>query len=133
GRGYFHREKTRGGGESQLVRFDPKKPGPPVELDVKLGLRAATQETAQGMVYTAERDGIWAFDTKTEKAEKLGPSAVGVADYITSIKVDPKTGRYLYYVPGGHGGADRDGAPLVQFDVKTRTRKVIAFLHPFCF
>jgi hypothetical protein len=129
GRVYFHRDNK---GDDKLVRFDPAKPGPPVGLDVTLGLRAASREHG-GMVYTADRDGIWVFDTRTEKAEKLGPSAVGSVDYITSLHVDTKTGRYLYYVPGAHGGAERDGSPLVQFDVKTRTRKVIAFLHPFCF
>ena len=125
GRVYFHREE-------KLVRFDPKKPGPPAELDVSIGLRSATRETQKGIVYTADRDGIWAFDTKTEKAEKLGPSAVASQDYITSIHADMKNGRYLYHVPGAHGGAAGDGSPLVQFDVQTRTRKVICFLHPFC-
>ena len=40
-------------------------------------------------------------------------------------------GRYLYYVPGAHGGGFKDGSPVVQYDLKTRTRKVLAFLHPF--
>jgi hypothetical protein len=50
--------------------------------------------------------------------------------YITAVKVDP-SGRYLYYIPGAHGGADKDGSPVVQYDTKTKARKVIAFLHPF--
>ena len=48
---------------------------------------------------------------------------------MTSLDVDP-TGRYLYYVPGAHGDAEKDGSPVVQFDVRTRSKKVIAFLHP---
>lgn len=60
----------------------------------------------------------------------MGNAAIGSSDYIASIDVDP-TGRYLYYVPGAHGGAERDGTPIVQFDVKQRTKKVIGFLHPF--
>ena len=51
-------------------------------------------------------------------------------DYVTSLDADP-AGRYLYYVPGAHGGAEKDGSPVVQFDVKTRAKKIIAFLHPF--
>ena len=51
-------------------------------------------------------------------------------NYITSLDADP-SGRYLYYIPGAHGGAERDGTPVVQFDVKTKQRKVIAFLTPF--
>jgi hypothetical protein len=50
-----------------------------------------------------------------------------------SLDLDPQTGRYLYYVPGAHGGAERDGSPLVQYDLEKGTRKVIAFLHPFVF
>jgi hypothetical protein len=118
------------------VRFDPAKPGPPERLATSLGLRSATQETAQGFVYTVSKGGkgsgatLWAFNTKTETAESLGEAEVGSQAYITSIDVDP-SGRYVYYIPGAHGGSEKDGTAVVQFDVKTRTRKVIAFLHPF--
>ena len=117
-------------GEGQLVRFDPAKPGKPVPIRAHCGLRAATTETADGFVYTVDRDGLWAFNTRTERATPLGPAAVASQTYTTSIDVDPVTGRYLYYIPGAHGGAQHDGTPVVQYDVKTQTRKVIAFLHP---
>jgi hypothetical protein len=55
--------------------------------------------------------------------------AVNGKHYVASIKADP-TGRYLYYVPGAHGAADADGSPVVQYDVRTGRRKVLAFLHP---
>jgi hypothetical protein len=119
-----------------LVRFDPAKGGAPEKTAAVLGLRAATGETPQGVVYTVAKGGkgagavLYAFDTKTEKVEELGPAGVGAAEYVTSIDADP-TGRYLYYVPGAHGGSERDGSAVVQFDTKTRTRKVVAFLHPF--
>jgi hypothetical protein len=44
------------------------------------------------------------------------------------MDADP-TGRWLYYVPGAHGGGAEEGSPVVQFDVKTRKRKVIAFVN----
>ena len=119
-----------------LVRFDPAKPGAPVKIDATVGLRAATQETAQGVVYTVSKCGkggeaiLYAFDTKTETAQEIGPAAVGSNSYITSLDADP-TGRYLYYIPGAHGGSERDGSAVVQFDTKAKTRKVIAFLHPY--
>jgi carotenoid cleavage dioxygenase-like enzyme len=50
--------------------------------------------------------------------------------YVTTLDVDPG-GRYLYYVCGAHGGSQRDGTPIVQFDVRTGKKKVLAFLHPF--
>jgi hypothetical protein len=49
---------------------------------------------------------------------------------VAAVDADP-TGRYLYYAPGAHGGGERDGSPLVQFDVTTGRKKVVAFLHPF--
>jgi hypothetical protein len=124
------------GDDGPLMRYDPEKGGAPVKIEGTLGIRAASEETPQGIVYTVSqgRKGaeatVFAFNTKTEKAEELGPAAAGKSEYITSVDVDP-TGRYLYYIAGAHGGADEDGAPIVQFDVKTKKRKVIAFLHPF--
>ena len=118
-----------------LVRFDPDKPGPPTPINAELGLRSATQETPQGIVYTVSKGSkageslLFAFDTKTETVMELGPAQVGSQNYITTIDADP-TGRYLYYIPGAHGGSERDGSAVVQFDVKTKQRKVIAFLHP---
>jgi hypothetical protein len=126
GKLYFH-----GGNKDDrhLYRFDPKQPGPPTRIDAELGLRAATAETAQGLVYTIDRDELWVFDTKSETARSLGPAAVASQDYTTSIDAGP-SGRYLYYIPGAHGGAENDGTPVVQFDTTSRSRKIIAFLHP---
>ena len=120
-----------------LMRYDPEKGGDPVKIPGEIGLRAASAETADGIVYTVanalkggEDVNLYSFNTKTEAIEKIGPLQVGVNHYITSLDIDP-TGRYIYYVPGAHGGADKDGSPVVQYDVKTKTRKVIAFLHPY--
>ena len=73
---------------------------------------------------------IWSFNCKTEETRRIGSAAVGSQAYVASIDADP-TGRYLYYVPGAHGGSERDGTAVVQFDVKTGRKKVIAFLEPF--
>jgi hypothetical protein len=119
-----------------LMRFDPDNSRPPVKLEGEIGIRAATEETPQGVIYTVSqgRQGagatLYALDTKTEKVTELGPAAVGSQEYIASIDADP-SGRYLYYVPGAHGGGDSDGSAVVQFDTRTKKRKVIAFLHPF--
>ncbi len=93
-------------------------------------VRSATTETAEGIVYgTSGRSAdLWAFNVKTGELKQLGSGAVGKQEYIASIEVDP-TGRYLYYVPGAHGGAAGDGTPIVQYDLRTGKRKVLAFLH----
>jgi hypothetical protein len=116
-----------------LMRYDPAARTPPVQIPGSIGIRAATRETPDGFVYTVStsRDGrLWRFNTRTEQIEAIGQAAVASQDYVTTLDADP-TGRYLYYMPGAHGGSERDGTPVVQFDVKTRTKKIIAFLHPF--
>ena len=131
GRVYY----TTGKSEETLMRFDPDV-AKPVKIAGDIGLRAATEETPQGIVYTVSsgqgrREAmLYAFDTKTEKVEELGSVAVGSQNYITSIDAD-STGRFLYYIPGAHGGSELDGCPVVQFDTRTKRKKVIAFLHPF--
>jgi len=119
--------------EGPLMRYDPAEGKPPTHIPGTIGLRSATQETADGYVYTVSTRGdgaIWRFNTKTEKIDRIGDAAVGTQTYVTSLDVDP-TGRYLYYSAGAHGGSQQDGTPIVQFDVKTGKKKVLAFLHPF--
>jgi len=133
GRVYFNAGPADTG---PLMRFDPDHAAMPIKIDGEIGLRAATQETPRGFVYTVSsgqaRDDakIWSFNTKTEKIEQLGNVAVGSQAYVASLDADP-SGRYLYYVPGAHGGSDTDNAAVVQFDLQTRQKKVLAFLHPY--
>jgi hypothetical protein len=123
------------GDDGAFMRFDPEHPGAPEKIPGSIGVRAATEETPEGLVYTvssgqgSNKAELYRFNTKTEQIEKLGPAAAGTQEYITSIDVDP-TGRYLYYIPGAHGGSEKDGSPVIQFDTKTRQKKVLAFLHP---
>jgi hypothetical protein len=131
GRVYYTSQLSDG----PLMRFDPAVNSPPAVAGGRIGIRAATRETPQGIVYTVSpgqrgaASTLFAFDTKSEKIETLGPAAVGEQNYVASLQADP-VGRFLYYVPGAHGGAHDDGSPVVQFDTQTRRRKVIAFLHP---
>jgi hypothetical protein len=125
-----------GKGTTPLMRYDPASGDPPQRIPGEIGIRAATRETPQGIVYTVSlgqgggEATLFAFDTRTEKIESLGPAAAGTQNYIAAMDADP-SGRYIYYVPGAHGGSERDGSAIVQFDTKNRSRKVIAFLHPF--
>jgi hypothetical protein len=93
-------------------------------------VRSASRETSQGIVYgtSARSAELWAFDVKARRVKVLGSGAVAAQEYIASIEASPK-GRYLYYVPGAHGGAAADGTPVVQYDLHTGRRKVLAFLH----
>lgn len=93
-------------------------------------VRSATRETPQGIIYgtSGTKADLWGYNVKTGELKQLGTAAVGKQEYIASIEADP-TGRYLYYVPGAHGGAPADGSPLVQYDVKTGKKKILAFLN----
>jgi hypothetical protein len=126
GRVYYMNEVT-----GKLMRYAPAFGKPPQAIAGSIGLRAATQETPDGMVYTVGKsDGhLWRFNTKTEAITDLGELAVASLTYTASIDTDP-TGRYVYYIPGAHGASQNDGTPIVQFDTKHRTKKVIAFLQP---
>jgi len=116
-----------------LHRYDPADEGAaPKPVGPEVGLRAATFETPNGAVYAVgpkDEPVLWRLDVRTEQVERLGPAPVGTCTYITTLDADP-TGRFLYYVPGAHGGSREDGAAVVQFDTRTRHKKVVAFLHP---
>lgn len=126
GRVYYMNDVT-----GKLMRYDPATGKPPQPIPGSIGLRAATQETPDGSVYTVGKsDGhLWKFNTKTEAISDLGELAVASQTYTTTIDADP-TSRYLYYIPGAHGGSQKDGTPIIQFDTQKQSRKVIAFLQP---
>ena len=132
GRIYYTAGKGDGG---PLMRWDPERGGAPEKIPGTIGIRAATEETPDGFVYTVssgqgEKEAqLFRFNTRTEAIEEMGPAAAGSQHYITSIDADP-TGRFLYYIPGAHGGSEKDGSPIIQYDVKARKKKVLAFLHP---
>lgn len=132
GRVYFHPVNGKAAkGPQQLYRFDPAAPAAPVAIDAKLAMRAATMESPEGDVYTIEGEDLWAFNTRTEQARHLGKAPVAGKTYTASLDLCPRTYRYLYYIPGAHGGAEADGTPVVQYDLRTNQRKVLAFLHPY--
>lgn len=121
------------GKDAKWMRWDPEKRGFAVEIEGPAEAEgASTLETPQGIIYMAgpASGKLWAFDTKSEKFTELGQACVGEkVRRISTLDADPK-GRYLYYTPGAHGGSEEDGTPIVQFDVRTKQRKVIAFLNP---
>lgn len=122
--------------EGPLMRFDPQNPTAPTNTGITMGLRACTDETADGLVYAASHGKgepgsmLYVFNTKTEQLKTLVPAAVGLNQYVASMTIDA-SGRYVYYVPGAHGGSEKDGTAIVQFDTRTQRKKVIAFLDPF--
>jgi hypothetical protein len=60
--------------------------------------------------------------------EMLGPSW-GKGEYTTVMTLSPDE-RFIYYLPGSHGQAFKYGTPVIQYEIATKTRKVLAFLAP---
>ena len=71
---------------------------------------------------------LLAFDPKTETVKNLGLN-FAEGEY-TAVMVLSPDDRYVYYAPGAHGSGARIGAPVVQYNVSTGQRKVLAFLNP---
>jgi sugar lactone lactonase YvrE len=94
------------------------------------GLRSISRETADGCFYgvTYTSNELFRYSTKDDAIRMLGPSWLG-GTYTTVVEISPDD-RYLYYLPGAHGGAHKNGTPVIQYEISTGTRKVLAFLGP---
>jgi hypothetical protein len=69
---------------------------------------------------------LFAFDPATEAIADLGPTSPPA----TTRRHGPEPRRsILYFAPGAHGSGVRSGSPVVQYEVATGRRKVIAFLN----
>lgn len=118
--------------EGMLVRYDPKV-NKVVNTQARLpgdaNLRAASRPDANGVVYCFTSGGTgFSFDTKTEAVKETTKAFVAGPLYTTACKLEP-SGRYLYYAPGAHGRTKQHGTAVLQLDVKTGKRKVVAFLN----
>lgn len=50
--------------------------------------------------------------------------------YCASMALSPGE-RYLYYTVDVHGSSFKHGTPVVQYDLRKKRKKVLAFLHPY--
>jgi len=128
------RPTSTGSIEAYMVRYDPKLnctqptkariPGDGI-------LRAASRIDSNGVGYGITRSGlVFAFDTKTETIRPITQVFVKGPGYTTACRLDP-TETYLYYIPSAHGGSRQHGTAVIQLNVKTGRRKVVAFLNDY--
>lgn len=94
------------------------------------GMRATTSESRAGDIFGAAQVSNQLFRLRPAegKLETLGPTW-GTGQYTAVMVLSPDE-RFVYYLPGAHGQAFRYGTPVVQYEVATKTRKVLAFLAP---
>jgi hypothetical protein len=94
----------------------------------KATMRSSTGETKAGYIYgTTMTPGLlFRYAPAQDKLEILGPDFLS-GDYTTVTVLSPDE-RFVYYLPGAHGGAMETGTPVVQYNIATGKRKVLAFL-----
>jgi hypothetical protein len=80
---------------------------------------------------TAGRGGeLFKFYPSEDRVEDLGLCWEGDQRYTASLAMSPDK-KYLYYIPAAHGKTYLEGAPVVQYNLQSGRRKVIAFLFPY--
>ncbi len=91
------------------------------------GMRASTPETKAGAIYGVTLAGdLFCYRPDQDKLTMLGPDFLA-GNYTTVCVLSPCE-KYVYYLPGAHGGAFKIGTPVVQYEIATGVRKVLAFL-----
>ncbi|MDQ3622291.1 MAG: hypothetical protein M3463_07360, partial [Verrucomicrobiota bacterium] len=91
-------------------------------------MRSSTRETADGCIYgtTMRPAQLFRYSPAQDRMEMLGPDFLA-GDYTTVTVLSPDH-KYVYYLPGAHGGALKIGTPVVQYEIATGQRKVLGFL-----
>lgn len=120
--------------DPNMIKYDPYK-NRFFQLNCKVPdgqMRAQTRNIGpDGLFYAINYGGtMFTFDPKKEEIVVKNDCWVGEQKYTASMDRSPG-GRYVYYCPGAHGAANYDGTPVIQYDTKTDTVKVLAFLSSF--
>jgi hypothetical protein len=122
-------------GENNLVRYDagikqlvPKKSW----FQKSHGMRASTLESKDGFVFgiTHQTNELFRYHVVRDELEMLGPN--WLSGMYTAVCVFSPDERFVYYQPGAHGQAFKDGTPVMQYEIATGRRKVLAFLADVC-
>ncbi len=92
------------------------------------GMRCATRESHDGWIYgaTHRTNQLFGYSPARDELKFMGFNWL-TGQYTTVMVLSPDE-RFLYYLPGAHGSAFRHGTPVVQYDLRSGQRKVLAFL-----
>ncbi len=92
------------------------------------GMRCSTGPSGDGHIYgvTHGTNQLFRYSPKQDELKLLGPS--WLTGMYTTVAVLSPDERFVYYLPGAHGQAARHGTPVVQYEIATGRRKVLAFL-----
>jgi hypothetical protein len=122
-------------GEAAIWRLDPKagKLTPTrSQFAGSPGMRSASHESQQGYLYgtTQATNQLFRYAPAKDELVMLGPTWLK-GEYTTVMLLSPDE-RFLYYLPGSHGGAFKSGTPVIQYEIASGRRKVLAFLAAAC-
>ena len=119
-------------GKDDIWKYDPqKKDIAPIgkALPGSSGMRSSTRESTDGHIYgnSMDTNQLFRFTPATHEFKQLGHEFLS-GNYTTVCVLSPDE-RFLYYMPGAHGGARDIGTPVLQYEIATGQRKVIAFMR----
>jgi len=118
-------------GERGIWQYDPasnKLAATGLSFPGSPGMRSSTRQAEGGWIYgtTHGADQLFRFHPEKKELKLLGPTwRTGEYTTVTILSPDEK---YVYYLPGSHGKAFQYGTPVVQYEIATGRRKVLAFL-----
>lgn len=94
------------------------------------GMRCATRESRDGYVYgvSHKTNQLFRYSPAKDELKLLGPSWLA-GEYTADCELSPDE-KFIYYLPGAHGRAWQSGTPVIQYEIATGRRKVLAFLAP---
>lgn len=126
GRFLFNGTKTFHLLDPRTGKVEPKR----ASAEGSPGMRCATRESKNGRVYGVLQTTHQLFDytVASDELKLLGPGWL-TGEYTAGCELSPDE-RFLYYLPGSHGRAWQSGTPVIQYEIATGRRKVLAFLAP---
>jgi hypothetical protein len=121
---YFNGDGSLGKYDAKSAKLESTK----ASLGESPGMRSATLESSRAVIYgtTHQTNQLFAISAATGELTLLGSTWLE-GEYTTVTVLSPDE-RFLYYLPGAHGRAWQSGTPVIQYDIATGRRKVLAFL-----
>lgn len=119
------------GETGQLMRLSPdgcRITATKTNLGDSPGLRSSTRQAKDGWLYgtTHKTHQLFRYHPQKDRLQLLGPTWL-TGEYTTVTVLSPDE-RFVYYLPGAHGKGHRYGTPVIQYEIATGRRKVLAFL-----
>jgi len=116
---------------NKFTRMQSTVPANPV-TGKKAAIRAHTKRKDDKGAFWCFSDygTFFKFYPEEDRVELVGVNWGKEGSYIANMCLSPK-GRYIYYIPNAGFSAYKLGTPIVQYDIKTNQKKIIAFMYDF--